>query len=180
MADELGVDDNPYRVAFAQFVVVGNTDAEAEKLYAEHIEYSLGNGIGYIPFHRLALPGGISPQGLRALLQQMGAPQGSVARKYKDIVESGAVVAGSAATVRDRLTELAQNFRIGNLLVFLQVGSMPHALAKYNIDMFASGVLPHLRELWPEYAAQNRWWPTRLGGLPVSSKQADPSGGRLK
>lgn len=180
MADELGVDDNPYRAAFAQFVVVGNTDAEAEKLYAEHIEYSLANGIGYIPFHRLAMPGGISPQGMRALLQQVGGAKATGPRKYKEIVESGAVIAGGLNTVRDQLTELAQKLRIGNLLVFLQVGSMPHALAKYNIDMFASGVLPHLRALWPEYAAQNRWWPARLGGIPASSKQADPSAGRLK
>jgi len=37
MADELDVDDNPYRAAFAQSVVVGETDADAERLYAKHV-----------------------------------------------------------------------------------------------------------------------------------------------
>ncbi len=32
-------DDSPYRAAFAQIIAVADTDAEAEKLYAEHILY---------------------------------------------------------------------------------------------------------------------------------------------
>jgi alkanesulfonate monooxygenase SsuD/methylene tetrahydromethanopterin reductase-like flavin-dependent oxidoreductase (luciferase family) len=179
MAADMGVDENPYRAAFAQFVVVGETDAEAEKLYSNHVEYCMGSGIGHIPMHRFALPGGISPQGLRMLLRH-GASRGNAhPPKYKDLIESGAVIAGSAATVRERLTDCAQKYRIGNLLAFLQMGSMPYELTKYNIDLFSAGVLPHLRKLWSEYDSGNRWWPVRLGGQAVSNKQADQTGARL-
>ena len=34
-----GKDESPYRAAFAQIIAVAETDAEAEKLYAEHILY---------------------------------------------------------------------------------------------------------------------------------------------
>ena len=65
-------------------------------------------------------------------------------------------------------------------MVFLQVGSMPIALTKHNIDLFASEVAPHLRPLWSEYDDDNRWWPVALGGQPASNKQADTTGARLK
>ena len=35
----LGKDESPYRAAFAQVICVADTDAEAEKLYAEHVLY---------------------------------------------------------------------------------------------------------------------------------------------
>jgi alkanesulfonate monooxygenase SsuD/methylene tetrahydromethanopterin reductase-like flavin-dependent oxidoreductase (luciferase family) len=179
MAGQLEIDDNPYRAAFTIFVLVGQTDAEAEKLYAKHAEYFLGRGIAYFPFSRFALPGGISPPGLRALLSHP-APPPSGPPRYADLVESGAVIAGSPATVRDRLTQIAKDFRIGNLLTELQLGSMPPDLTRYNIDLFTTEVLPHLRPIWSEYDDTNRWWPVRLGGQPVSHKQADFMGARLK
>ena len=180
IADDLGVDDNPHRAAFAQYVVVGETDAEAERLYAKHLEYSMGSGIGLIPMSRLALPGRISPQGLQHLLSQATKSDGGGAPTYGNLVDSGAVVAGSPATVREKLADCARNYRIGHLLAFLQVGSMPHDLTRYNIDLFSREVLPHLRTIWSEYDQDNRWWPERLGGQPVSPRQADPSGARLQ
>lgn len=170
-AAEMGVDDNPYRAAYAQFVAVADTDEEAERLYAPHIEYCFANGINYVPMYRLAMPGGIPPDGLRRLLAMPPPPAGPPPR-YRELVASGAVVAGSAATVRERLEMIARTFRIGNLSVFMQIGSMPHDLTKHNIDQFASGVLPHLRPIWSEYDDDNRWWPVRLGGRPPSPKQA--------
>jgi alkanesulfonate monooxygenase SsuD/methylene tetrahydromethanopterin reductase-like flavin-dependent oxidoreductase (luciferase family) len=179
-AAELGLDDNPFRAAFSVFVCVGSTDAEAEKLYAKHAEYFLGRGIAFFPPTRFILPGGVSPPGLRALFGGHAPTEPSGPPRYRDLVETGAVIAGSPATVRDRLVGLARSFRIGNLLAELQLGSMPTELTKYNIDLFASQVLPHLRPIWSEYADKNRWWPVRLGGQPVSAKQADTKGARLK
>jgi hypothetical protein len=141
----------------------------------------MSRGVGHIPMHRFALPGGISPQGLRVLLgQAMSAPTGQTAPTYRELVESGAVIAGSPATVREPLADQAHSFRIGQLLANLQIGSMPTELTRYNIDLFSTEVLPHLRGIWSEYDGDNRWWPERLGGRPVSTKQADLTGARLK
>ncbi|AWK70293.1 LLM class flavin-dependent oxidoreductase [Rhodococcus oxybenzonivorans] len=180
MAADMGIDANPYRAAMAVTVLVGETDQDAERLYAQHLEYSLSRGIGHIPMNRFALPGGISPQGLKALLAQPAPPANLPAPSYAEAVRSGLVVAGSPATVRETLADYARSFRIGQLMVFLQVGSMPIALTKHNIDLFASEVAPHLRPLWSEYDDDNRWWPVALGGQPASNKQADTTGARLK
>jgi alkanesulfonate monooxygenase SsuD/methylene tetrahydromethanopterin reductase-like flavin-dependent oxidoreductase (luciferase family) len=180
MAAELGLDDNPFRAAFSVFVCVGKTDAEAERLYASHVEYFMGKGIAFFLPQRFALPGGISPTGLRALLREMPSGKKGGPPRYCDLVEAGIIIAGSPATVRDRLMSLARSFRIGNLLAELQLGSMPPELTRYNIDLFSTEVLPHLRPIWSEYAAKNRWWPVRLGGQPVSPKQADSTAARLK
>jgi alkanesulfonate monooxygenase SsuD/methylene tetrahydromethanopterin reductase-like flavin-dependent oxidoreductase (luciferase family) len=180
MADQIGVDDNPYRANFSQFILVAETDAKAEEIYARHVAYSFANGLGAIPFHRFALPGGISPPGLRVLLKQAGAAAPRTEQpSFKSLVESGAIIAGSPATVRDRILDVARRFRFGNLLAFFQIGSLPTDLVKKNIDLFAAEVMPHLRTTWAEYDASNRWWPARLGGLRPSPLQASSKGARL-
>jgi alkanesulfonate monooxygenase SsuD/methylene tetrahydromethanopterin reductase-like flavin-dependent oxidoreductase (luciferase family) len=158
MADELEVDANPFRANVGQYVLVADTDAEAERLYTEHVSCGTTRGIGFIPMHRLALPGAIS---------------------FGELVDSGAIVAGSAVTVRDRLADRARSYRVGNMLLSLQMGSMSTGLVKHNIDLFASGVMPYLRGIWSEYEDTNRWWPARLGGRPVSAVQAQLAGARL-
>jgi hypothetical protein len=45
----------------------------------------------------------------------------------------------------------------------LQVGSMPHDLARHNISLFASDVLPRLRGIWEDEGWEHRWWPTGIG-----------------
>ena len=178
MADELGVDDNPFRANYAQHVLVADTDREAERLYTDHVAYSMTRGIGHIPMHRYTLPGGISPPGLRALLgtaQRAGGHPGEPP-SFGQLVESGAIVAGSVATVGEQLADRARSYRVGNLLVMLQMGSMPTDLVQYNIDLFAGQVMPGLTDIWSEYEQGNRWWPTRLGGRPVSASQTQMAG----
>ncbi len=143
--------------------------------------YSATRGIGHIPTHRFTLPGGISPLGLRALLGngQIAHGHAEAPPSFGQLVESGAMVAGSAATVRERLADRARSYRVGNMLLLLQMGSMPTDLVKHNIDLFVGDVMPGLRDIWSEYEDRNRWWPARLGGRPVSSVQAQLGGVKL-
>ena len=174
-AADLGVDDNPYRVGYSQFVVVADTDAEAERLYGKHVEYCFANGIGHIGLNRLAMPGNIPPEALK-MMMSAGPPPSSGPRSYRDLVASGAVVAGGAATVAERLEFLAKTFRVGNIGLFLQLGSTPHELTKQSTALFMEKVAPRLKPIWSEYDHDNRWWPARLGGQPPSPKQAGEIG----
>ena len=54
------------------------------------------------------------------------------------------------------------DLRIGNLLIMLQVGSMPHELTLKNIDLFAREVLPHIHNNWESDGWSHNWWPNRL------------------
>src|SRR5262249_5461162 len=83
--------------------------------------------------------------------------------RYRDFVEKGYVIAGSPATVRERLIEeVVKGLRVGNLMILVQIGSMPHELTLKNIDLFAREVLPALMVVWDEEGWANHWWPERL------------------
>ena len=106
----------------------------------------------------------------------MADGQPSEPPSFGQLVESGALVAGSVATVREQLADRARSYRVGNLLVMLQMGSMPTDLVKHNIDLFARQVMPGLADIWSESEEGNRWWPARLGGRPVSATQTQLAG----
>ena len=57
--------------------------------------------------------------------------------KAKDFYERGYVVVGSPKTVREQLLDGIKELRMGHLLALLHFGSMPTALCKRNIDLFA-------------------------------------------
>ena len=85
-------------------------------------------------------------------------------KRYKDFLEDGYVMCGSPATVRDQLRELCRTMRVGNLMVLLHMGSMPHELTMDSISMFCADVLPKLRDIWDDEGWVNHWWPQRLRG----------------
>ena len=65
--------------------------------------------------------------------------------------------------MRDQLLELVRSFRIGNLVLMVQHGSMPRALVEKNITLLAEHVLPALREVWKDEAWVHHWWPKGRG-----------------
>ena len=75
---------------------------------------------------------------------------------WGDYVEAGNIIAGSPATVRDRLREAITKLHVGNLMVLLHIGSMPRELTLKNIQLFAEEVMPHLTDMWSDW--ENRWW----------------------
>lgn len=165
IAEQKGVEPNPFRIGFMQTIAVAETDEQAEELYAEHIEYFFQKGIGSIPMHRLALPGGIDIRGVEAILRDpgdFGVFSKMREMTFKELVEAGCVVAGSPETVIEQLTRHIRDFRIGNLHAMLQFGSMPHDLAIEHIDLFSEEVLPHLQNIWADEGWEHDWWPARL------------------
>jgi alkanesulfonate monooxygenase SsuD/methylene tetrahydromethanopterin reductase-like flavin-dependent oxidoreductase (luciferase family) len=170
-ADQLGVGRNPYRMGFVQTIAVAETDAQAERDYAKHLEYGFRKGLGSIPIEKLGLPGGIDIRGVEALVKDPG-DFGMVHRMrtaaYRDLVDSGCVIAGSPATVREQLREYLKLYGIGNLHAMLTFGSLPRELAMKNVRLFAEEVAPYLRDLWNDAGHVHHWWPERLGGKPTA------------
>jgi hypothetical protein len=70
------------------------------------------------------------------------------------------VIAGSPATVRDRLREALKTLNCGHLMILQQIGSMPPELVRKSTDLFAREVMPHLRDLWTGF--DDKWSPKRL------------------
>jgi len=155
-----GKDESPGRAGFAQIVCVADTDAEAEELYAEHILYFYNRCLH-------VFPGFSDPPGYRTIetikagrLNQLRAEAQKVFSQltWKDLVEGGMVIAGSPDTVRERMEHMITTLRLGAVFCLFHMGDMPDWKTRRSTQLFADKVMPQLRNLWPEHAADDRFW----------------------
>lgn len=165
-AGQAGLDANPHRAGFAQLVVVSETDAQAEKDYAAHIRYFFDKCM-HIPVQYVGTPGHQDYASLAKAwrsgtqMKMIETIESFKKFRYRDFVDRDIVIAGSPATVRDKLADAVRNLRVGNLMVLMHIGSMDHELTKKNIRLFATEVLPALSPIW-EGEWENHWWPRKL------------------
>ena len=153
-------DESPHRGAFAQTVCVADTDAEAERLYAEHVKY----------FYNRCLhvyPGFADPPGYRTIKTlKYGAltnlTEDALAKfphlTWKELIDDRYVIAGSPETVRQQMEELVKGLHVGHVFCLMHVGDMPDEKARHSTRLFAEKVMPHLRNVWPEWKNDTRWW----------------------
>jgi alkanesulfonate monooxygenase SsuD/methylene tetrahydromethanopterin reductase-like flavin-dependent oxidoreductase (luciferase family)/nitroimidazol reductase NimA-like FMN-containing flavoprotein (pyridoxamine 5'-phosphate oxidase superfamily) len=92
---EHSVEINPYQAAVAQTVCVAETDVEAKALYARHIEYNWRRSLHVYPGFADA-PGYRTEQSIRS---ESAGRRPASDQTWESLVESGAVIAGSPATV---------------------------------------------------------------------------------
>jgi alkanesulfonate monooxygenase SsuD/methylene tetrahydromethanopterin reductase-like flavin-dependent oxidoreductase (luciferase family) len=173
VAERAAPDASPYRAGFAQTVFVADTDEQAERLYAEHAFY----------FYNRCLhvyPGFADAPGYRTIKTiQSGALNQYTRPNYptltwKDLVDGGYIIAGSPETVRQRFVELIKGLRVGNIFLLLHVGNMPKDKCMYSSKLFAEKVLPQLRDMWPEFADDGRFWCKPLARRAVPAPLAAP------
>ena len=155
-------DDSPYRAAFAQIIAVADTDAEAEKLYAEHILYFFNRCLHVYP--GLRRPARL-PHDLDRSRPACSTSSGSMQKLFdfsdltwKDLVDGGYVIAGSPETVLDRMKDMITSLRLGHVFCLMHNGNMPDWKTRYSTKLFAEKVMPHLRNMWPDYDGDDRWW----------------------
>jgi len=170
-----GKDESPYRATFAQAVLVADTDLEAEKLYKKHAEYFYNRCLHVYPGFADA-PGyrtvrSIKASQLDAIVAGGGGP--FQPHPWKTLLDKGYVIAGSPDTVRERLEDLIKGLRVGNLICGGSMGDMPDDLCRHSTKLLAEKVMPGLRDLWPEWKDDDRFWPrpseTRVDTRPGSS-----------
>src|SRR5262249_47557598 len=108
----LGVEPNPYRGGFLQFVGVADSRQAAVELYREPAEYFYGRCLHVDPRFATA-PGYMSEASLRARVQSQVARAAAQSRegaarggpRIEEIVEQGFVIIGSPDEVADQLRE---------------------------------------------------------------------------
>jgi len=171
-----GVDNSPYRAGFAQTILVADTDEEAERLYSEHVSYFYNRCMHVYPGFADA-PGYRTIKTIQAgALSQYAPPKGGFSKlTWKDLTEQGHVIAGSPETVRQRMEDLIKGLRVGNIFCLMHVGDMPADKCMYSTKLFAEKVMPKLRNMFPEWADDNRFWSSpmaeraRPGSLPADA-----------
>jgi len=161
-----GLEPNPYRAGFSQLVVVAETDAQAERDYYPHIRYFYDKCLHVLP-EFMAIPGHQDYRSLANSVKNLNPMTAKLMTeiptwRYKDFVDNQFVIAGNPASVRDQLMDAVKKLRVGNLMVLLHIGSMPHELTLKNIELFSREVMPHFRNVWDVDGWENKWWPARL------------------
>ncbi len=166
---ELGVEFNPFQGAFAQQIVVAETDDQAEQLYTEHLQYFFDKCLHVYPGFADA-PGYRTENTIRAGLRAGGAQGLGVAHtlSWKDWVREGYIVAGSPASVTEQLETLANKLQVGHLVCLLHCGDMPDDKARASTKLMAEQVIPRLRHIWADY--EDQWSPRPI----AESQRATP------
>ena len=159
---ELGKEPNPFQAGFLQFVGVANSRAEALDLYREPADYFYNRSFHTDPAYANP-PGNTTEASVRAALgsQVMQAAEQSrrkVRADQSDIFDAGHVVIGSPDEVADTIRRACREMNVGNLMLLLHFGDMSAQLTRYNTDLFATKVLPQIKDLF-EKEWENRWWP---------------------
>jgi alkanesulfonate monooxygenase SsuD/methylene tetrahydromethanopterin reductase-like flavin-dependent oxidoreductase (luciferase family) len=63
-----------------------------------------------------------------------------------DVIDKGMFICGSPETVRQRLEQYQSEIGFGHLLTLLQFGTLPAELTRKNMELYATSVMPWLRE----------------------------------
>ena len=91
---------------------------------------------------------------------------------WKDLIERGYLVAGSPATVADRINDMADKLNVGHLMTLLHFGNMSKETTMYNTRMFAEKVIPRLRPRFSEW--DDNWFPRDAAAARAAAPAKTP------
>jgi alkanesulfonate monooxygenase SsuD/methylene tetrahydromethanopterin reductase-like flavin-dependent oxidoreductase (luciferase family) len=143
VAEREGYEAAPSQLGWAIPTYVADTDEAARRELKPHIEAFFNKFLHY-PLEMRMPPGYSSIASTKSLMEAKFAYR-RMEMTAENLLELGMVVAGSAATVRDRLLYLSRQLGVGNLIAMLQFGTLPADLTEKNLRLFAREVMPHLR-----------------------------------
>ncbi|MCS6946311.1 MAG: LLM class flavin-dependent oxidoreductase [Steroidobacteraceae bacterium] len=124
-------------------IFVGATDAEAHRDAKLHFE-NFRNRFLKMPLEMLLPPGYTSVESMRGIEKSKAQITGDITLEIA--LDMGMVFCGAPQTVREQLLAAWQDMRFGHLLAMLQFGTLPAELTGRNMRLFASEVMPWLRE----------------------------------
>ena len=65
------------------------------------------------------------------------------------------------------MEDMIKTLRVGYVFCLLHVGNQPDWKTRYSTELFADKVMPKLRDMWPEWEGDDRWW---VKPLPLESR----------
>src|SRR5206468_4667556 len=141
-----------------QLLAISDTDARAEAEYAEAASYFYHRCL-HVPDCFFAAPGYMTLKSLKA----MKTPFSFETLKqlhWKDLVDEGYIIAGSPATVRERLRDVVKQLNVGHVMCLLQFGNLSKEQTLRNTELYAREVMPQLKGLWSGWT--DHWYPQPL------------------
>ncbi len=78
---------------------------------------------------------------------------------WKELVDERFIIAGGPESVRQQMEELIKSLHVGHIFGLFHKGNMPDWKTRHSSRLFAEKVMPKLRDVWPEWKHDDRWWP---------------------
>ncbi len=143
-ADAHGYTAAGSQLGWAVPIYVADTDERAREEAKAGIE-SLFNNFLPMPWEMLLPPGYTSNASLKVTMKMRPALSRPRAVTVDDLIGGGTAIIGSPKTVRERIERVRDQTGFEILITLLQFGIMSDELARRNMEMFASEVMPKLR-----------------------------------
>jgi alkanesulfonate monooxygenase SsuD/methylene tetrahydromethanopterin reductase-like flavin-dependent oxidoreductase (luciferase family) len=142
--DKYGYEATPEQLAFCVPIVIAETDEEAMKEGEKYVMWLFQKGMKaktefFMP------PGYMSMRSVRAAIEN-GASFGPRDRSFKTLVDNGVVIAGSPATVIEKLSYYTDVLHASILVSGGHVGEIPDYLVLRHQELMAQEVMPHFRD----------------------------------
>ena len=133
------------QMGFASPIYVAETEERAIEEARAGVE-TLFNDYLYNPWELLLPPGYMSLESAKRTMKMRSAI-GTRPRQHtlESLMENGTVLVGTPAQVRERIERTRDATGAEHVIAMLQFGVLPDDLAKRNMEMFASEVMPKLR-----------------------------------
>lgn len=141
---QFGYQVDPEQLGWAMPIYVAETDEQAIKEARGPIEFFF-NKLLRMPPEYFFPPGYLTRRSLKAVMESKRGL--STNRTLEQLMEEGTVLIGSPETVRDKLKYYHSQIGFGNLIGMFQFSTLSHELTMKNVQLFASEVMPHLKDL---------------------------------
>ena len=131
------------QLGWAVPIYVAETDEIARRELKPHVE-AFFNKFLRTPLEMRFPPGYASIASMKVSIETKYA----IRKNYmtiESLLDLGMIVAGSAATVRERLAAYSEELGVGTLIAMLQVATLPADLTEKNLRLFARDVMPFLQ-----------------------------------
>ncbi len=142
--EKYGYEAQPEQLAFCVPCVIAETDELAMQEGEKYAMWLFRKAMKVRPEFFLP-PGYMSERSIRAAIEN-NASFGQGEKSFKELVESGVVIAGSPATVIEKLSYYTEVLHAGMLVTGGHVGEIPDYLVLKSQEMMAKEVMPHFRE----------------------------------
>jgi alkanesulfonate monooxygenase SsuD/methylene tetrahydromethanopterin reductase-like flavin-dependent oxidoreductase (luciferase family) len=152
-AQGFGYEASPYQMGHLIPIYVAETDARAKEEAADHALWLYHKGLRHKQ-EFLFPPGYVTAASMRRILG-IADDMDWGKMSFDELNEKGFCVVGSVETVRQRLSAYVREIGFGVLLSLLQFGDMPYHRTVKNMELFATEVMPVLKE---EFKGMQEKW----------------------
>ncbi|SDT10931.1 LLM class flavin-dependent oxidoreductase [Bradyrhizobium canariense] len=143
-AKGFGYEASSDQLGWAAPIYVADTDERAREEARIPLQRLFND---YLPMPwEMLIPPGYSSMSSTLALAKVRTGIGVQAQTLEELIEKGTVVVGSPRTVRERIEAMREKTGLGNMICLQQFGTLSSELAYRNMEMFASEVMPALRD----------------------------------